>query len=370
MRFVRFFLLAFSAFGVLLGQNLLMTQHFVRHGESRYAYLPSGSDAFEPLLIPLSGPLKDKELRIKRPILEGIGVGYEFYDDSIYYSYNKRPTQGDKKQHCTVVRYDDSKKSWVPFAKVDAQGIVYLFPLNRDLLLGLSPMPGSIVSSGKSYPFGIYRIGESGEAKLIKTYDIGLEKPFFEGSKCNYPVFRETIIRLDRVANDDYFALFHRAGVFWVFSRSDGRLKRVIKLGNLGEKELQSGSMLEVITCVQPSRDGSWVLSTRDLDMATEGFKNMGPIPNAVTNPNRKQDVANHQKMLMKMYPDMFWYRLDPGTGRLEEMAKPVGAPDQVTSPEAEFAFQWRIDAHDRIEFMNEKNYKYFLGDRATLVPR
>jgi len=217
-----------------------------------------------------------------------------------------------------------------------------LVPLGQGRFLGITPTPRVIHDAGRSYPFGIYRISETGALLLERTEDLGLGKPAFQANgQRNFPFTVMSFIKGSSIQTPEHLTLVSEAGVFWVFERNRGRLTRVIRLYNgLTDERLAKSNLPCLLLGFQPSPDGNLLVSARGEGSLTDDSSPSKPPPGSMVPPLSTRAWADSR---VAAYPLVYWWHLDPATGQKSEVAAPETLQRLVSSAQESLDFCWRI---------------------------
>lgn len=128
----------------------------------------------------------------------------------------------------------------------------------------------------------------------------------------------------------DFACVVNRSfGLIWVFD-TQGALARRIALFDLGSDELlaQPGAPARYARAVlgcEPTADGRLLVATRSLDAIT-GERAVYPLQEG-GRPVPPARYAGNTHWGRLQFPEIWWWRVDPATGKAERITPPPGAP-------------------------------------------
>jgi len=245
-------------------------------------------------------------------------------DGSTFIRYNFLKWQEGEWHFLGDYKDRTSRSSWLRF-----------FPCDNDrfiIISGVNELAGKAGREGTPFYRMSIRPGSKPEIRLDSSID-----PRFDELRehvSNSIFFRMAANSL-YVITDKYAVIVHpNTGLYWVFSLEKASLTRTGTIFRKVTPEIiaQNG-WVEAITCVNPEKDGTVLLSAVQLESVLSDSDNTwGAVSAILTEHPGLSDVEAYTKFkerieeLKNRNSNLDWYRIDPESGRLEKNLTPEGA--------------------------------------------
>ena len=244
-------------------------------------------------------------------------------DGSTFIRYNFLKWQEGEWHFLGDYKDRTSRSSWLRF-----------FPCDNDRFIIISGVNELVGKAGReSTPF--YRMsirpGSKPEIKLDSPIDPRFDE--LREQVSNPIFFRMAANSLYLIANNYGIIVHPNTGLYWVFSLERASLTRAGTIFRKVTPEIivQNG-WVEAITCVNPEKDGTVLLSAVQLEsVLLDSDNTWGSVSAILTEHPSLSDVEAYTKFkerveeLKNRNSNLDWYRIDPESGRLEKISAPEG---------------------------------------------
>ncbi len=254
-----------------------------------------------------------------------------------------------------------------------------LLPLENGKYLGFAFMP-SFMEGKQGYPMAILR--PSGEDRQLQvescfTFDLSIPEPYTRLNASNAAERLAISVELSRVqpvrTPKHLFAVYANPGYITVFRARDGRLLREVKVfPSITDKERFSQKTLPCILGFQPTRDGDLLFATRGEDAVRHGvelerlyqakWRERGGISSSDFQ-MLQQSSLEAREATNKAHPQIYWWRLNPEQGTLQEVAAPKNAPRSLAAFRTEEDFHWILNEDESIRLLTSQQ----VGNASSL---
>jgi hypothetical protein len=272
-----------------------------------------------------------------------------FVDESfLWVTSPRRITTPDGPREEVEVFALSAQGGWARIGRLEQRWVPDLVPLGDGRFLGITPTPLVIQQAGRSYPFGIYKASEDGKLVLDRTEDLGLGKPAFQSNgQRNFPFIVMSFIKGSTMLTPEHLTLVSESGIFWVFERNRGRLARVVRLYNgLTDERLAKANLPRLLLGFQSAPEGHLLISAIGEGPLSEDSTSPRQPLGKVHPPPSSRAWANDR---VEMHPVVYWWNLDPLTGKKSEVAAPEAMPRLVMSAKDVVDFDWRFSPSGKV---------------------
>jgi hypothetical protein len=289
------------------------------------------------------------------PRVEGPYPGRAHYVDGrfLFARSHKVVTEKETFMNEEILEYVDKRWELIAFYR-HPKGLIELFPIHGDLFVGITMHAHALENNGKSYPFGLFRLGNKRDLILSDVFDANLEKPFFNSSHAlNYPNLVSSIISGQCSFTDKCLVVGGDYGHFWVFNADNGNFIKLIRLfPNVTDRILEKNELFPGILGFQPRQDGDILIASRSEDAVLNAWKTFPRPDDGVI-----KKTLDWLGQTNKFNPMIYWWILEPTSGKFYEVAKPYEVIDRLHKNEDIMNFNWRFkyDGNLYVYGMNEK---------------
>lgn len=245
-------------------------------------------------------------------------------------------------------------------------GLRAIFPLSSGRYLGVSTDP-TIKDGNASYVFYKLSLGSNKRFKIEDGLDWGLEAQPFRNGLFALPALERDLLVVHSARIGKWLLIMSpETGIIWIFDSDKAELSRVVEVfSSVDEARLRKNDLMQCITGAQPRSDGDLLISSHSEDYVLKGkmlgpwkensdlwFKEGAPQEDVDANVRRYFENAG---AALRAFPEVLWWRLDPGTGHLAPEQPPLNVPDRIDSTRLLSDFNWRFRPDGSLRFQSEK---------------